>query len=140
MAGYANYTDSGQKIRLFETDLKNLVFSDSSNNVLDGFDIIYDSENSLLFLNHGDSQNFLLSRLLTSSTGKRIVNELTSQQFSVAGRFEDYNINPRNYLQFELEVICMVSVNGSTEIISNCRAIVDKDLSSIEMRARTNLI
>ena len=140
LAGYANYTDSGQKIRLFETDLKNLVFSDSSNNVLDGFDIIYDSENSLLFLNHGDSQNFLLSRLLTSSTGKRIVNELTSQQFSVAGRFEDYNINPRNYLQFELEVICMVSVNGSTEIISNCRAIVDKDLSSIEMRARTNLI
>ena len=91
LTGSALY-DNNDNVTLFDIDLKNLVFNNISKESA-GFNIIYDSENSLLFLNHGDSQNFLLSHLLTSSTGKRIVNQMTSQQYSIAGRFEDYEID-----------------------------------------------
>ena len=138
LTGSALY-DNNDNVTLFDIDLKNLVFNNISKESA-GFNIIYDSENSLLFLNHGDSQNFLLSHLLTSSTGKRIVNQMTSQQYSIAGRFEDYEIDLTK-VQFKLEVNCHYLDNNQKQInIPNSIDIIDTTESYIEMRARTNLI
>lgn len=138
LTGSALYNNS-DNVTLFDIDLKNLVFNNISKESA-GFNIIYDSENSLLFLNHGDSQNFLLSHLLTSSTGKRIVNQMTSQQYSIAGRFEDYEIDLTK-VQFKLEVNCYYLDNNQKQInIPNSIDIIDTTESYIEMRARTNLI
>ena len=138
LTGSALY-DNNDNVTLFDIDLKNLVFNNISKESA-GFNIIYDSENSLLFLNHGDSQNFLLSHLLTSSTGKRIVNQMTSQQYSIAGRFEDYEIDLTK-VHFKLEVSCYYLDNNQKQIsIPNSIDIIDTTESYIEMRARTNLI
>lgn len=135
LSGYAVYNSpiNDATVRLFEVNLKNLVFSDVYSS---GINIVYDSETSLLFLNHGDSANFLLSHLLTSSSGKRIVNNLSSQQYSIPGRFEDYTIDLNNW---KLELQVQITSNG-TPIENPTRVVDNENRSFVEMRGRTNII
>ena len=65
---------------------------------------------------------------------------MTSQQYSIAGRFEDYEIDLTK-VRFKLEVSCYYLDNNQKQIsIPNSIDIIDTTESYIEMRARTNLI
>jgi len=112
---------------LFTLDLYNLSFSSDINTNF--IDLVYDSATGLLYWDHGDSQLFLLSRLSTATTGSRIVKALTSSNYKLLGKFNEWDFDLK---QWALEVTV---TNATIE-----EPMPEGHGSYIEMRARTNLI
>ena len=103
ISAYVQYVDSESiqvnnqpSQKLFEVTLKNLFLGLSVDNNSNIWNITYNSESALLFLQHGDSMRELLTKLTTLTTGDRLVDSLSVEQFNIPGLFDDYTFKLQN--------------------------------------------
>ena len=129
---YESHTD--EKKKLFEVEFKNLTYFTAEDDTSNILNVVYDSEKALLFLQHGDSMQELLTRLTTLSSGDRLIDHLTVNQFRIPGVFDDvsFDIN-KIYLEYQLKILDPV---GQTTTITRT-GLFD---ATISCRPRTNLI
>lgn len=128
---------------LFDIELQNLTFNGDEGRDYH-FNLSYDSETGLLYMQHGHSQIFLLNTLSTSAYGQRVVKAMKSSIFNLPGKFNDplFDIN-----NLKIEIIINVSVDGenqdpimedNTLVINDI--ILDLNRSGVFAIGRTNLI
>ena len=94
---FVKYDNQSTSIKLYEVIFKNLNFGEHSDSTSNKFNITYNSESALLFLQHGDSMRELLSRLTTLTSGDRIVDSLSVNQFRIPGNFDDYEFDSPDF-------------------------------------------
>lgn len=103
ISAFVKYGDQSTSIKLYEVIFKNLNFGNHVDSTSNKFNITYNSESALLFLQHGDSMRELLSRLTTLTSGDRIVDSLSANQFRIPGNFDDYEFD-LSQLKIEFKV------------------------------------
>lgn len=125
----AKYNGSNDSKDLFSVELKNLTY-DLNNNQTNKLHLTYNSESALMFWQKGDSMQELLTRLTTLSTGDRLVDNITVNQFRIPGIFED-----SAFLLKDLVIEYTLSYSDSNTTFEN--GVFDAQVIS---RPRTNLI
>ena len=136
LSAYVQYENQEQQ-QLFSVNLQNVNFGthlDETNNRLN---ITYNSESALLFLQHGDSMRELLTKLTTSTSGDRLVNFLTVDQFRIPGTFDDYEFDLSKIKIWYKLIIS--NQNYQFNITDNAK-LEDYFIARVYSRPRTNLI
>ena len=136
LVGAIKYEGQDQKV-LFDINLTNLSFlsEDRDRNPWE-LSLKYDSSAGLMFLELGNSEHLLLSRITTVSTGKRIVDSLLVKKHFISGVFDSYLFD-LSKVELSLEVSFIK--DGDLVSISNA-PIFRNNIAYLDMRARTNLI
>ena len=130
--GYDDNKTDTQK--LFEVIFKNLNFGEHLDQTSNKLNITYNSESALLFLQHGDSMRELLTKLTTLTSGDRIIDAMSVEQFRIPGSFDDYLFElSKIRIYFKLELL-----NSDFQFKTDSL----DDIFSVQIysRPRTNLI
>lgn len=141
ISAFVKYNNQSDPIKLYEVIFKNLNFGEHSDSTSNKFNITYNSESALLFLQHGNSMRELLSRLTTLTSGDRIVDSLSVNQFRIPGNFDDYEFD-LSKLSVEFKVT-ILNPQFSFTIPTNPASLDELKTyftTSIYSRPRTNLI
>jgi len=144
LVGSINYYSS--KKVLFDITLNNLSFlqyntTPSNNNLM--LNLKYDSASGLVFLELGNSEHLILSRLTTVSTGKRIVDSIMSQKHYFNGTFDVPIFDLSNIsLMLDLNFYEIAEDNTvlSISMIQDSQPLGTDNSWYIDMKGRTNLI
>lgn len=136
LVGAIKYEGQDQKV-LFDINLTNLSFLSENR---DGnpweLNLKYDSSVGLMFLELGNSEHLLLSRISTVSTGKRIVDNILVRKHFITGTFDSYLFDlGKTELSLEVSFVKdgnLIEISDSSVFHSN--------IAYLDMRARTNLI
>ena len=143
LTGSIYYEGQPRKV-LFDTSLTNLSFLNNAKRIWT-LDLKYDSNSGLMFLELGNNDRLLLSRLSTVSTGKRIVNSIIVEKHFLSGNFESY-IFDLSKVKITLEVKAFLQLPNDTELtelqlVNETNGVFSANhIGYIDMRARTNLI
>ena len=152
ITGSIYYEGQTRKV-LFDTSLTNLSFLNntpdySPENRVWTLDLKYDSNSGLMFLELGNNDRLLLSRLSTVSTGKRIINSIIVEKHFLSGNFESY-IFDLSKVTLTLEIKAFLQLPNGDQIELQLRKgnqqqeegiFAANHIGYIDMRARTNLI
>lgn len=141
VSAFVKYDNQLTSVKLYEVIFKNLNFGEHSDSTSNKFNITYNSESALLFLQHGDSMRELLSRLTTLTSGDRIIDSLSVNQFKIPGNFDDYEFD-LSKLSIEFKVT-ILNPQFKFAIPTNPASLDELKTyftTSIYSRPRTNLI
>lgn len=136
LSAFVQY-DNQDSQKLFEVVFKNLHFGSNLDQMPNHLDITYNSESALLFLQNGDSMRELLTKLTTLTTGDRIVDSMSVEQFRIPGQFDDYQFQLKNMvIHYKILIL-----NSDYHFVTNeGETIADFFTAKIYSRPRTNLI
>jgi len=138
---FVKYDNQSTSIKLYEVIFKNLNFGEHSDSTSNKFNITYNSESALLFLQHGDSMRELLSRLTTLTSGDRIVDSLSVNQFRIPGNFDDYEFDlSKLSIEFKVTILNPQFSFATPTNPASLDELKTYFTTSIYSRPRTNLI